>query len=286
MQTQVPPRKPLPNRRWLQAVAAETSALVVPVPERSTNQCGCLSGVNAPFGFLPSWIGDPARHTDENDPLRLDGEQDFHVEAPAEASRGVPAGRQGAAEVSEVMTGWGGKTTASNTLAGRRPLLSRASPGRRVAGIWVAVALCLGGCSTVDAKRLAARPHWMCIRTTSYTHSEPGGGKSAIGTRLRFGGEVSSAAADWSWLPLGTRFRVQETGRIYVVEDYGSGLVAKRTVDLYMPSDSAMRAWGVRWVNVEILEWGSPAMSRMLLERRKDAKPVRQMLAAMNGEKD
>jgi hypothetical protein len=37
---------------------------------------------------------------------------------------------------------------------------------------------------------------------------------------------------------------------------------------------------------VEILEWGSPAMSRMLLERRRDAKPVRQMLAAMNGEKD
>ena len=150
---------------------------------------------------------------------------------------------------------------------------------------WMIAALCLEGCSTVNAKRAAAKPHWMCVRTTAYTHSEPGGGKSAIGTRLRFGGEISSAASDWSWLPLGTRFRVQETGRSYVVEDYGSGLVGKKTVDLYMPSDSAMRAWGVRWVNVEILEWGSPAMSRMLLERRRDVKPVRRMLAVMDQEK-
>ncbi len=70
-----------------------------------------------------------------------------------------------------------------------------------------------------------------------------------------------------------------------MVEDYGSGLVGKKTVDLYMPSDSSMRAWGVRWVNVEILEWGSPAMSRMLLERRRDVKPVRQMLAVMDQER-
>jgi hypothetical protein len=53
-----------------------------------------------------------------------------------------------------------------------------------------------------------------------------------------------------------------------------------------MPTDSMMRAWGVRWVTVEILEWGSPAMSRMLLERRRDAKPVRQMLMAMDQNKD
>jgi hypothetical protein len=82
-------------------------------------------------------------------------------------------------------------------------------------------------------------------------------------------------------MPLGTRFRIQETGRVYVVEDYGSGLVGKQTVDLYMPNESMMRSWGVRWVTLEVLEWGSPAMSRMLLERRRDARPVRQMLSAM-----
>lgn len=154
--------------------------------------------------------------------------------------------------------------------------------GRIAGAIGLVAGLSLGGCTTVDAKRVAAKPNWMCVRSTAYTNSEPGGAKNAIGTRLRFGGEVSSAAADWSWLPLGTRFRVQETGRSYVVEDYGSGLVGKRTLDLYMPHESMMRAWGVRWVTVEILEWGSPAMSRMLLERRKDAKPAKQMLAAMD----
>ena len=143
------------------------------------------------------------------------------------------------------------------------------------------LACSLGGCATLAAKRASSKTQWMRVRTTAYTHSEPGGAKSAIGTRLRFGGDVSSAAADWSWLPLGTRFRVQETGRSYVVEDYGSGLVGKNTVDLYMPSDSMMRKWGVRWVTVEILAWGSPAMSRMLLERRRESKPVRQMLAGM-----
>lgn len=157
----------------------------------------------------------------------------------------------------------------------------------RLAGAFgILAVLTLGGCSSVDAKRAAPRPAWLVVRSTAYTHSEPGGGRNAVGTRLRFGGEVSSAAADWSWLPLGTRFRVQETGRSYVVEDYGSGLVGKKTVDLYVPSEAMMRGWGVRWVTVEILEWGSPAMSRMLLERRRDARPARQMLAVMDQQSD
>lgn len=122
----------------------------------------------------------------------------------------------------------------------------------------------------------------LCVRTTAYTHTERGGPRSAVGTRLRFGGEVSSASTDWSWMPLGTRFRVHETGRSYIVEDYGSGLIGKQTIDLYMPNEPMMRAWGVRWVNIEILEWGSPAMSRMLLEGRRGARPVRQMLSAMD----
>ena len=121
----------------------------------------------------------------------------------------------------------------------------------------------------------------MQVRTTAYTHTEAGGSKNAVGSRLRFGSEVSSASADWSWLPVGTRFRVKETGRNYVVEDYGSALVGKRTVDLYMPNQPMMREWGVRTVNIEILEWGSPAMSRMLLERRKEGRSARRMLSAM-----
>lgn len=104
-----------------------------------------------------------------------------------------------------------------------------------------------------------------------------------MGTRLRFGGELSSAAADWSWMPVGTRFRLFDRGawRSYVIEDYGSALVGKQTIDLYMPSESMMRAWGVRTVSIEIQEWGSVAMSRMLLSKRRDSGSVRSMLASM-----
>ena len=59
------------------------------------------------------------------------------------------------------------------------------------------------------------------IRTTAYTATEPNGGgyKSAVGTPLRHSGPIYSAAADWSWMPLGTVFRMKDNGRIYKVED-------------------------------------------------------------------
>src|SRR3954462_3667721 len=107
----------------------------------------------------------------------------------------------------------------------------------------------------------------MPVRPTAYTANEPGGAHAACGTRLDFGGgNTFSAAADWSWLPLGTRFKMKETGRTYVIEDYGSALGGKQTIDLFMPSGAAMREWGVRTVNIEILEWGSRAMSLKMLE--------------------
>lgn len=121
----------------------------------------------------------------------------------------------------------------------------------------------------------------MVVRTTAYTHTEAGGGKNAVGNRLRFGGLVSSAASDWSWLPLGTRFRVIKSGRIYVIEDYGSALVGRQTVDLYKPSRAAMRAWGTQHVEIEILEWGSRAMSLKLLEPRQRNQHVRKMVNAL-----
>ncbi len=75
---------------------------------------------------------------------------------------------------------------------------------------------------------------------------------------MRFGGDVDSSAADWSWMPLGTRFTMLN-GRKYVIEDYGSALVGRKTIDLYMPSRAMMNRWGVRHVEIEILEWGSEA---------------------------
>src|SRR5262245_987715 len=45
----------------------------------------------------------------------------------------------------------------------------------------------------------------MYVRTTAYHHSEPGGRVTAVGGYLR---PTHSAAADWSWLPAGTKFRI------------------------------------------------------------------------------
>ena len=140
----------------------------------------------------------------------------------------------------------------------------------------------LTGCAEIPATAPSSAPLKMQVRTTAYTHTEAGGSRNAIGTRLRFGSETDSAAADWSWMPVGTRFRLVSTGRIYVIEDYGSALIGKKTIDLYMPNESMMRQWGVRTEDIEILEWGSWAISKMLLSRGSAGTTVKRMLVALD----
>jgi 3D (Asp-Asp-Asp) domain-containing protein len=141
----------------------------------------------------------------------------------------------------------------------------------------LALALSLVGC----AGHKHAQTTRMSVRTTAYTHTEAGGSKNAIGGRLRFGGSQQSAASDWSWMPLGTRFKLLGTGKEYVIEDYGSALVGKKTIDLYFPSSKSMRAWGVRQEQIEILEWGSEAMSLKLLAPRGRNGHVATMVTAL-----
>jgi 3D (Asp-Asp-Asp) domain-containing protein len=130
------------------------------------------------------------------------------------------------------------------------------------------IAICsLSACSTAEHKTAGAGKH-MTIRTTAYTQTEPGGSNNALGTRLHYGGKEFSAASDWSWMPLGTRFKMLDSGRTYIIEDYGSALVGKQTVDLYVPTRGEMNQWGVRNVEIEIIEWGSKAMSLKLLAPR------------------
>jgi len=149
--------------------------------------------------------------------------------------------------------------------------------------IALALILSLAGCAAPGGGGAARPGKKMIVRTTAYTHTEPGGSNNAIGTRLRFGGDTYSAASDWSWMPLGTRFRMKETGRTYVIEDYGSALVGRKTVDLYMPTRRMMNQWGVRNVEIEILTWGSPAMSLKVLEPRQRNSHVRTMVAGLRG---
>ena len=94
------------------------------------------------------------------------------------------------------------------------------------------------------------------VRTPAYTHTERGGRRNAVGTTLSGAGHVS-AAADWSRFPLGTRFQIVGTKDRYIIDDYGGALVGTNTIDLYMTSRRAMRLWGVRRVDIDILEWGS-----------------------------
>jgi 3D domain len=90
-------------------------------------------------------------------------------------------------------------------------------------------------------------------------------------------GALSSAAADWSHWPLGTRFRVVETDRGYIIDDIGGAIVGTNTIYLFKPNSRAMHRWGVRKVTVEILEWGSPEERMEVLMYRRKSRPARKM---------
>ena len=152
------------------------------------------------------------------------------------------------------------------------------------------LALVLVGCATskeakpstaVNATRSVRPGQRLMVRTTAYTQTEPGGWANGIGGRLRYNMTNSSAASDWSWLPVGTRFRMCCTGRVYVIEDYGSALIGRRTIDLFCPSRGLMRQWGMRPVEIEILEWGSPRRSLEVLADRRSHPQVRKMVASL-----
>lgn len=124
----------------------------------------------------------------------------------------------------------------------------------------------------------------MRVRTTAYCHDESDhivyGVKNAVGTNLKYG-IVRSAAADWSRYPVGTRFCIaSEPGIVYEVDDYGSALVGTGTIDLYKPSRTMMNDWGVRHVDIRVLQWGSYERSMQLMRDRSRWPHVRQM---MNG---
>ena len=116
------------------------------------------------------------------------------------------------------------------------------------------------------------------VRTTAYTHTEKGGSRNAIGRRLS-GSNVMSAASDWSRFPLGTRFQIVGTSDRYVIDDYGGALVGTNTIDLYKTNRAAMRRWGVRRVDIDILAWGSKEQSLKVLAPRRKHRIIRRMIA-------
>ena len=118
------------------------------------------------------------------------------------------------------------------------------------------------------------------VRTTAYNDKEPGGRKNALGTYLS-GRHVMSAAADWSRFPLGTRFRIVSTREEFIIDDYGTALVGTNTIDLYKPTKLEMKRWGVRNVDIDILQWGSEQKSLEVLGPRAKHPQVQSMVVAM-----
>lgn len=123
------------------------------------------------------------------------------------------------------------------------------------------------------------------VRTTSYSHREKEkGGKygalTASGRRLRHG-KIRSAGADWSLYPLGTKFRIVGQPHTYIIEDYGRSLVGTKTIDIYKPTLRMMRSWGTRYVDIEVLEWGSFKASADILKGRLQYNHVKRMYDAI-----
>ena len=146
-------------------------------------------------------------------------------------------------------------------------------------GLSLIVLIFLAGCAAPQGGgHLGGIPK--IVRTTAYTCAEPGGRHDACGGILSTGA-IHSAAADWSRYPVGTRFKIIETGEICEIDDYGSALVGTNTIDLYKGSNRQMRTWGVRMVHIKILVWGSPRRSLEILTPRAGYSRVRPMIAAL-----
>ncbi|MBK1834542.1 3D domain-containing protein [Roseibacillus ishigakijimensis] len=110
------------------------------------------------------------------------------------------------------------------------------------------------------------------VRATAYSHmqNEPGapGRMNAEGGILKYG-EVRSAAADWSKYPVGTKFKIKGMPYLYVVDDYGSALTGTNTVDIFHPTLAGMKKWGLRTIEIDVIQWGSWERTLALLKGRR-----------------
>jgi 3D (Asp-Asp-Asp) domain-containing protein len=117
-------------------------------------------------------------------------------------------------------------------------------------------------------------------RTTKLVKTKHGTKRVTVVTKPQIG----SAAADWSRWPAGTVFRLLSTGQVYKVDDYGWALAGRNTIDLYMPSRSAMNSWGAREEGIQILRWGDTNESLRLLQAHQSYRHIRRMVLELQGQ--
>ncbi len=80
-------------------------------------------------------------------------------------------------------------------------------------------------------------------------------------------------------------FRLAETNEDMSLTIHGNALIGTDTIDLYKPSRSEMRNWGVRYVDIDILQWGSDEESLKVLAPRCKHNCVRKMVVALEKKK-
>jgi 3D (Asp-Asp-Asp) domain-containing protein len=139
--------------------------------------------------------------------------------------------------------------------------------------------------STASSRRPSRFGSFHDVRTTAYTHAESDhlayGCRNAIGTTLRCSTSYTSAAADWSRFPVGTKFQIVGQPTVYVIDDYGSALVGTNTIDLYKPNHASMNQWGVRHVRIKVLSWGSFERARAHLAGLQNYSHCRRMYQSL-----
>jgi 3D (Asp-Asp-Asp) domain-containing protein len=118
------------------------------------------------------------------------------------------------------------------------------------------------------------------VRTTKIVKTKHGKKRVVVVSKPQIG----SAAADWSRWPAGTVFRLLSTGQVYKIDDYGWALAGRNTIDLYMPSRSAMNAWGARQESIQILRWGDADESHRLLQAHQGYRHIRRMVLELEGD--
>jgi 3D (Asp-Asp-Asp) domain-containing protein len=118
------------------------------------------------------------------------------------------------------------------------------------------------------------------VRTTKMVKTKHGKKRVVVVTKPQIG----SAAADWSRWPAGTVFRIHSTGQVYKIDDYGWALSGRNTIDLYMPTRSAMNAWGAKAEGIQVLRWGDPDESLRLLQAHQGYRHIHRMVLELQGD--
>lgn len=100
--------------------------------------------------------------------------------------------------------------------------------------------------------RMKATAYTASYGDTGKSPGESGYGITASGTRVRRNtGGYSTVAVDPRVIPLGTKLYIEGYG--YAVAEDTGGAIKGNTIDLYFDSSSQVSTWGVRYVDVYIV---------------------------------